>query len=191
MKTNSMFRGAKSRRSGRLSGVPRRFIMKKLISGAALAGGAALAVSTAAPAMKSAGFDTKQSPVAAKQRVAITIRPPVLTWVLTPLSEGATKRDSGTVSWKRESEGVVMRDGQRIERWVGIGTFVGDRGRIVIRFRIDWLDAGQGHDAGTGTWRVIRGTRDYATVTGGGRSAHVWLPRGPAAARAEGYLRLP
>lgn len=164
--------------------------MRKLITGAAFEGmrhtGLAILIATAAVTLTSAAT---AGAVGAKQRVAITIRPPVLTFVLTPMTEGATKRDSGTVSWQRESERVVMRDGQRVRQWVGSGTFVGKRGTIVVRFRIDWLDAGHGHDAGSGTWSVIRGTRDYATLTGGGRSAHVWLPGGPAASRAEGFVR--
>ena len=145
-----------------------------------------LAILTAAVALSSAaGAGT----VGAKQRVAITIRPPVLAFVLTPMTQGEIERDSGSVSWQRESERVLMRDGQRVLLWVGIGTFISKRGEIVTRFRIDWLDAGNGHDAGSGTWKVIRGTGAYANLTGAGRSAHVWLPRGPAASRAEGFMR--
>ena len=77
------------------------------------------------------------------------------------------------------------RTGRR-ESWPGV---VAKRGEIVTRFRIDWLDAGNGHNAGSGTWKVIRGTGAYANLTGAGRSAHVWLPRGPAASRAEGFMR--
>ena len=127
--------------------------------------------------------------VGAKQRVAITITPSVGAFVLTPLTRGETKRDSGNVSWQRESERVLMRDGQRVELWIGTGTFIGKRGEFLIRFRIDWLDAGNGREAGSGTWKIIRGTGDYANLAGAGRSAHVWLPRGPAASRAEGFMR--
>ncbi len=127
--------------------------------------------------------------VGAKQRVAITIRPSVLTFALTPMTQGAIERDSGRVSWQRETERVLMRNGQRVRLWIGTGTFVGKRGEILIRFRIDWLDAGKGHESGSGTWKVIRGVGAYANLTGAGRSAHVWLPRGPAASRAEGFMR--
>ena len=146
-----------------------------------------LAILIAAVTLSSAASAAR---VDAKQRVAITITPSVGAFVLTPMTQGATKRDSGRVSWQRESERVLMRDGQRINHWIGTGRFNGKRGELFIRFRIDWLDAGNRHEAGSGTWKVIRGTGDYANLVGVGRSAHVWLPRGPAASRAEGFMRL-
>ncbi len=151
--------------------------MRQLVVAAAIAAGIVAA---------GAGAGTN----AARQRVAITTTPTtaVKTFVLEPLTEGRLKRDSGTVTWHRENERTLIRDGQQVDHWVGVGTFVGKYGTIVIRSRIDWLDAGRGHDAGVGTWKVIRGTRDYARVAGSGKSAHVWLPSGAAASRAEGFM---
>jgi hypothetical protein len=127
----------------------------------------------------------------ARQRVAITVKPGVVnTMVLNPLTQGELKRDSGTVTWQQESGRVVVRGGQRVEYWVGTGAFVLKQGRMLIRFNIGWLDAGRSHQAGTGTWKVVGGTGRYAKLTGGGRSAHVWLPRGPVAGRAEGFMHL-
>ena len=127
---------------------------------------------------------------AARQRVAITVAPTsaVKTFVLEPLTEGPLERDTGSVSWQRENERTFVRGGQRVDHWVGVGTFVGKYGTIVIRVRIDWLDAGRGFDAGVGTWKVIRGTRDYARVAGRGRGAAVWSPSGAAASRSEGFM---
>jgi hypothetical protein len=58
----------------------------------------------------------------------------------------------------------------------------------VVRHRIEWVDAGNGYTVGTGTWTIVRGTGAYAHVTGGGRSAYSWLPRGFISARAEGFV---
>ena len=68
-----------------------------------------------------------------------------------------------------------------------------DRGRgfnalSVIRWRIEWLDASNGYTVGASTWRVVRGTGAYADISGSGRRAASWLPRGPVSFRAEGYL---
>lgn len=134
---------------------------------------------------------TGEVSAASKQRIAITITPgTVNTFVLTTPTEGVIARDNGLVSWFTEKETVGTRDGQQVRTWVGVGIFGAKRGELRIRFRIDWRNAGRGHEAGTGTWTVIDGTRAYKGVTGSGRSAHVWLPRGPVAARADGFVQV-
>lgn len=136
-------------------------------------------------------------PGAAKQRVAITTKGVADLsgsgeFVLTPLQAGALERHSGTTRavW---SERVVMREGQRVAVQDVVETLVGQRGSLVIRSRIEWLDAGNGYHVGTGTWKAVRGTREYAQVTGGGRRGDVWLGRGrgPWSGRAEGFLNVP
>jgi hypothetical protein len=135
------------------------------------------------------------APDAGKQRVAITTKgmanPSGLgEFVLTPLQAGALKRDSGTESsvW---SERVVMRQGQRVSITDGVETLKGKRGSLTIRFRIEWVDGGNGYHPGTGTWKVTRGAGEYAEITGGGRGGHVWLDSGPWSGRMDGFLTLP
>jgi hypothetical protein len=57
----------------------------------------------------------------------------------------------------------------------------------VIRYRSEYVDAGNGYHVGTGTWKVVRGTGQYAKITGGGRSGNVWL-EGGWSSRDEGFL---
>jgi hypothetical protein len=134
-------------------------------------------------------------PEAAKQRVAITSQAAKTTEVspavLTPLQAGALKRDSGTVTGAIPRERVVMRGGQRVSIYDGVTTFKGKRGTLVSRYRAEYVAAGNGYHVGTGTWKVVRGTGQYARITGGGRSGNVWLDRGPWSSRDEGFLTLP
>ena len=55
----------------------------------------------------------------------------------------------------------------------------------------EYVDGGNGYHVGIGTWKVVRGTGQYAQITGGGRSGTVWLDRGPWSFRSEGFLILP
>ena len=59
-----------------------------------------------------------------------------------------------------------MRDGQSININNPLSTFTGKQGRLVVRFRIEWADAGNGYTAGNGTWKVVSGTGAYARLTG-------------------------
>lgn len=68
-------------------------------------------------------------------------------------------------------------------------TLVGKRGTLVARNRMEWLDIPGGYAVFTGTWKVVRGTGDYARISGGGRVAGVVLPNGDARWRREGLLR--
>jgi hypothetical protein len=129
---------------------------------------------------------------AVKERVAITMKGlPDGTFVLTPLREGAVARDSGTVNVAFSSPRVVMRNGQRIEVFRPTFTFEGKRGSVTIRERNEWVQTGNAAVA-TGTWKVVRGTGEYATVAGAGRSAHVGHKGGHGAwyARQEGFFSL-
>jgi hypothetical protein len=134
-------------------------------------------------------------PDAAKQRVVITSQASqsvkVSPFVLTPLQAGAVKVDSGTQTGGSSSGRTVMREGQRVEIYVGVGTLKGKLGSLVIRLRTEYVDGGNGYHVGTGTWKVVRGTGQYAQITGGGRSGTVWLDRGPWSSRSEGFLTLP
>jgi hypothetical protein len=129
-------------------------------------------------------------PVTTRQRVAIIAKGGIHGFVLRPLKPGVLGSDSGTASDCCWTERIVRRDGQKIEIDNPLATWVGKHGKLVIRFRIEWVDAGNGYGVGTGTWKVVRGTGAYRGVRGGGRSAHAWLPRGPVSWRADGFLGL-
>jgi hypothetical protein len=159
-----------------------------------IAGLAAVLVALAAVALTSGA---KPGADAERQRVAIVsegVANPsgAGEFVLTPLRPGALRRDSGTGSsvWR---ERVVMRKGQRVAITTGTETLKGRRGSLTVRFRVEYVDAGNGYHVGTGTWKVVRGTGQYADIAGGGRRGDVWLERGrgPWSGRAEGLLTLP
>jgi hypothetical protein len=165
----------------------------------AIAGVVAVLVALAAVTLTSGAApdpDTAKKP-AAKQRVAIVTKGVDNAsgsgdFVLTPLDGGAVTRDSGTDSavW---SDRDVMRDGQSVSITDGVETLEGKRGSLKVRFRIEWVEAGNGYHVGTGTWKVVRGTGQYAQLAGGGRGGHTWLDRGrgPWSGRNEGFLTLP
>ena len=131
-------------------------------------------------------------PNATKQRVAIDMKIiPESTFVLAPLQAGALKRDSGTVSgtWKSVPGRNVIRDGQKVTIFDGgVWTLTGKRGTLTIRERNEWVAVESGEDGvAIGTWKVVRGTGQYAGIVGKGRSGHAGLGS-PWYARYEGFL---
>lgn len=144
-----------------------------------LATGVAIVVAAGAAMPAAAGV---------KQRVAITVKGTDHTFVLTPLTRGALKSDSGTESGCCWTQRFVTRGGQRIEINDPLVTLAGKHGTLELRYRIEWLDAGNYFSVGIGTWRVVGGTGAYAHLTGSGRSAHSWPPTGFASGRSDGFL---
>jgi hypothetical protein len=136
-------------------------------------------------------------PHAAKQRVAIETKIlPGGTFVLTPLQAGALKRDSGSFSgnWSTAPGRDVVRHGQSVGIYTNTWTLTGKRGTFTIRERVEWVNIGtdgngdgEGDSVATGTWKVVRGTGQYAGVTGSGGSGHAGLGL-PWNARFEGFL---
>jgi hypothetical protein len=156
---------------------------------------AALAAAVTLTAVAAAG------PAVAKQRVAIDIKLwPQKTFVLTPLQAGPLKRDTGTISHDLLSISGhdVMRDGQRVTIYNGGRiTLTGKLGTLTIRDRNEWVDLardgngdGQNDGIGVTSWKVVRGTGQYAEIAGKGRGAHIGLGS-PWYARYEGLLSTP
>ena len=137
-------------------------MIRKLTATAALAVAAVTLTSIAAG-----------SPVAAKQRIAIQSKGANDRFVLTPLTPGAIKPDTGTATFCCWSSRHIMRDGQAIELNDPQMTLTGKQGTLVARNRIEWVDLPGGWVVMTGTWRVISGTGVYAGLAGGGRGAGV------------------
>lgn len=108
--------------------------------------------------------------------------------MLTPLQDGPVRPDSGKFTSTVPPEQILMRNGQRITIYDGSASLKGRRGTLVIRYRDEYVEAGNGYHVGVGTWKVVRGTGQYAKIAGGGRTGNVWLDRGPWSSREEGVL---
>jgi hypothetical protein len=136
-------------------------------------------------------------PSAARQRVMITTQAGQTTsvspFLLVTLQTGSLKGDSGKMIGDSSSSGrSVMREGQESSIQEGPVTLKGKRGTLVLRYRAEWVEAGSGYGVATSTWKVVRGTGQYAGITGGGRGASVWLDRTDDwSSRLEGFLTLP
>ena len=132
-------------------------------------------------------------PDAAKQRVVITMKNlPDGQFVLEPTVSGSLKRDTGTTSVAVTQLSTVMRDGQLTERYRLVYTLEGKHGTLVTQERNDWLNTG-GPYVAVGTWKVLRGTGQYAKVRGGGRDAGAGLDQGNGDwySAQEGFLTSP
>jgi hypothetical protein len=122
------------------------------------------------------------------------------TFVLTPLRGGPLKGDSGTISHNFLSirGHDVMRVGQKVTIYDGgVATLTGKRGTLTIRDRSEWVNLGNdanqdGNEDSVafGTWKVVRGTGQYAGIVGKGRDGHAGLGC-PWYARYEGFLSSP
>ena len=135
------------------------------------------------------------SPTSTRQRVQIDLKAfPEKTFALATLQSGALKRDSGTLgacTGGGQPVGDVLRNGQELFlKECRAAEFTGKRGTLVLRIQIAWAEAGGPYNIATGTWKVVRGTGQYAEVTGSGRIAQVGAPS-RSIARYQGYLTSP
>lgn len=133
-------------------------------------------------------------PDATKQRVQIDMQiHPKTTFALATLQSGPLKRDSGTQKCNGDFDisDAIQRNGQEAYPWeCRTLVFTGKRGTLVLRSRFSWIEAGGAYNIATGTWKVVRGTGQYARVTGDGRIAQVGAPK-VALARYQGYITSP
>jgi len=148
----------------------------------------ALAAAFMLTSVAAAGSDS------AKQRVMITSQAAHTTqvspFVLTPLQAGVIKPDSGKlIAGSHATDRVVMREGQEVTINDEVSTFKGKRGSFVTRYHAEWVDAGNGYRVASATWKLMRGTGQYAKISGGGRAASVWSERTDAwSSHMEGVL---
>lgn len=154
---------------------------------------AALAAAVTLASVAAAGPD------ATKQRVVISSKlVPERTFVFIPAKAGALKRDSGSVTVADDGGRDVVRNGQEVTIFNGTHTLVGKRGTLTIRERNEWAAVSNENAPGYsfppgvafGTWKVVRGTGQYARVTGSGRSSHAGFGS-PWLAQLEGFLTAP
>jgi hypothetical protein len=134
----------------------------------------------------------------AKQQVALELTfYPGQTFLVLPKT-GGLKPDSGRIAKIPESAGrKVVRDGQELTIFNPTWTLTGKKGTLTIREHNEWVFLGSDGNkdriddaVAVGTWKVVRGTGQYAGVSGGGRSAHAGLGRNWNA-RYDGFLAPP
>jgi hypothetical protein len=116
---------------------------------------------------------------------------PMGTFVLYALTDGPLELDSGRYTLAAAEKPHIVRNGQGIAVYIAVETLTGKRGSFVIRWRVEFVGAGEGSTVGTGTWSLVRGTGAYAGASGGGRlAAVVMTPRGFTSSQCEGFVRV-
>jgi hypothetical protein len=126
------------------------------------------------------------------QRIAIAFNQPAGTFVLTPLTAGPIRRDSGTYNSCCWTQLYSIRDGQSIEIDNPTVSFTSKRGTFTWHERITFVDINNDYTVTTATWTIAAGgTGAYAHLEGHGREAAVGkTDGGEIAAKAEGLLDL-
>ncbi len=84
-----------------------------------------------------------------------------------------------------------MRDGQKVTIYNGaVTTLTGKRGTLTISDRNEWVDVGNNDSIAISTWKVVRGTGQYAGIVGKGRGGHAGLGS-PGTHATRAYLTVP
>ena len=152
-------------------------------------------VLTALAAATNMASNVSAGSLAQKQRVMLVQKhragAPTGTFVFYGLSPGPLKLDSGTYTYMAREKRPVILEGQGIAEYVAVAALTGRRGTFAIRWRMEFVGAGDGNTVGTGMWSLVRGTGAYAGASGGGRVAAVALtPRGFTSSQCEGLVRV-
>jgi hypothetical protein len=135
---------------------------------------------------------TAASPEVTRQWVAMTATGAAnpsgtFEWDFTPLQSGALEPDSGTETATFKQR-VVKRGGRSVTIVDWTTTSKGERGTLVIRASMEHVQIGNGYEVGVGTWKVLRGTGQYAGLSGRGRVLNAWLHGQDLTERREGFL---
>jgi len=80
------------------------------------------------------------------------------------------------------------RDRMRAFAMVSCAELKGRRGTMRLVRSVDLVDVPRGLQVRTGTWRIVRGTGQYAGLEGGGRFAGVFVPDRRLLVREEGWV---
>lgn len=113
---------------------------------------------------------------AKKQQVEIGMKLHSGSFVLSVSRAGPLKSDSG--STPEQATGASCRDishnGVKNKLCTERRVLTGRRGTLTIQDELEWRDGGSPNSCGIafGTWSVVRGTGQYAGVTGGGISGY-------------------
>jgi len=145
------------------------------VAGAALAG-----VATARP-----------SATPKQQRIAIAMdKAPG--FVLTPLTPGPIRRESGTWTACCWTDRSVTHDGQSATVDDPTLTFKGKRGTFTWHAKVTFIDLDNDYTVATAVWKIVKGTGAYAHLEGHGRQAFVSKTdgNGNLADKAEGLMEL-
>jgi len=145
------------------------------VAGAALAG-----VATARP-----------SATPKQQRIAIAMdKAPG--FVLTPLTPGPIRRDSGTWTACCWTDRSVTHDGQSAAVDDPTLTFKGKRGTFTWHAKVTFVNLDNDYTVATAVWKITNGTGVYAHLVGHGRQAFVSKTdgNGNLADKAEGLMEL-
>jgi hypothetical protein len=132
------------------------------------------------------------APASGKQRVQIESKgsngDSFESFVLTPMSTGATQPDKGKIAYCCWTTRHVVSAGETLDVNDPHATLTGANGTLRLRNRITWVDLPQGWSIFTGTWKVVGGTGAYAGLTGHGRVVGATPPSGSGRVQYFGFL---
>jgi hypothetical protein len=138
-----------------------------------------------------AGDATASSPET-QQRIVIAFHPRSGTFVLTPITSGRIRTDSGTYGSCCWTRCFLSRDGQSIEVDNPTVSFTGKRGTFTWHERISYIDSNNDYTVATAVWTIVHGTGAYTHLEGHGQEAAVdrTAEGREVAAQAEGLVDL-